>query len=85
MSSKRNWINVLTALLILSLTACNTSKKQEDLSAQCCQECLEAFSQSPAAVGAAGANCGEFTTAKPISAKCKDYFKNNPRTVAACE
>ncbi|PHN06671.1 hypothetical protein CRP01_10265 [Flavilitoribacter nigricans DSM 23189 = NBRC 102662] len=71
--------------LILSFSACNTSKNQEDLSSQCCGECMEAFSQSPVAVGAAGANCGEFTTGKPISDRCREYFKNNPRTVAECE
>jgi hypothetical protein len=84
MKSKRNWINVLAALLILCFTACNTSKKKEDLSAQCCRECLEAFSQSPVGVGAEAAQCGDFTTANPISDKCRVYFENNPKTVAAC-
>lgn len=85
MESKRNWINVLTALLILGLAACNTSKQQEDLATVCCQECQEAFSQSPVGVGASGAQCGEFATAQPISKRCQEYFKTHPRTVAECE
>lgn len=85
MNPKRNWINVLAGLLILSAIACNTSKKQEDLASQCCRECLEAFSQSPVAVGAAAAQCGAFTTAKPMSDQCRAYFKDHPQTVAGCE
>lgn len=85
MNPKRNWINVLAILLILGFAACNTSKKQEDLASQCCQECLEAFSQSPVAVGAEATQCGAFTTGKPISNKCLEYFQKNPQTVAECE
>lgn len=85
MNPKRNWINVLGTVLILGIGACSTSQKQKDLSSRCCRECLEAFSQSPVAVGAAGAQCGKFTTGKPLSEKCREYFESNPRTVAACE
>lgn len=85
MSPKRNWLNVLAALVILVLFGCKAAIQQEELGSVCCRECLEAFNQSPVGVGASGANCGDFPSAKPISDRCARYFEEHPQTVAACE
>lgn len=81
--------NLLALALILCSSlwiSCNTAQqKSADLNIRCCQECREAFNQSPVGVGAAGVNCGEFSSGQPISQLCLDYFKDNPMTVAECE
>lgn len=55
------------------------------LETKCCQECKDAFSKSAVAVGAGGATCGEFSTAKPLSEECQTYFQSNPMVVAECQ
>ncbi|PIU21445.1 MAG: hypothetical protein COT15_02360 [Candidatus Diapherotrites archaeon CG08_land_8_20_14_0_20_34_12] len=50
----------------------------------CCNECLNAFSQSPIGVGPQGAFCGTFMTANPISKECDKYFSENEMSVADC-
>lgn len=76
-------------LLILQLViACSSSRQnstEEELYTRCCEECRQAFGQSPVGIGAAGAKCGEFSSAEPISQFCRDYFKDHPMTVADCE
>ena len=85
-----NRISKIITFLLLSgvvlVLACKTSRQQEeDMSVRCCKECLEAFSQSPVGVGAAGAQCGAFSSGKPISQSCTEYFKKHPQSVADCE
>ena len=85
----KNWIYAAIILVIAGLVALFYFDQEEpvttDLKTQCCQECLEAFSQSPVAIDKAGAVCGDFTTGQPISEECLEYFRNNPTTVAECE
>ncbi|HIG92689.1 TPA: hypothetical protein HA242_01460 [Candidatus Woesearchaeota archaeon] len=57
---------------------------QQTTSAACCQECQEAFSSSPAAVGPSQARCGEFTTGRPLSPECQQYFDGNRVMVSEC-
>ena len=84
---KINAFLILLLILLLGELACKTSEQKngEQLKADCCKECLEAFSQSPVGVGAEGVNCGAFTSAKPLSKACVDYFEKYPMVVSACE
>jgi hypothetical protein len=88
---------LLILILLISLNSCqgNGSKSNyqatekdnqaKELLKSCCNECSMAFGQSPAAIGKEGAQCGHFTTAKPLSAQCQDFFAKQPKTVAVCE
>lgn len=77
---------LLILAVVISQLSCHISRQQqEDIATRCCRECIEAFSQSPVGVGAAGAPCGNFTTAKPLSRRCQDYFGQYPQTVEQCE
>lgn len=53
-------------------------------SSDCCIECANAFSQSPVAASSAGVICGRFTSGKPISQSCSDYFNKYPIYVSQC-
>ncbi|MFQ5620692.1 MAG: hypothetical protein ACE5FT_02520 [Candidatus Nanoarchaeia archaeon] len=51
----------------------------------CCKECLEAFQQSPDAIGVEAAQCGQFSSAKQMSQACITQFENSPKAVEACQ
>ncbi|HIH42382.1 TPA: hypothetical protein HA246_01935 [Candidatus Woesearchaeota archaeon] len=72
---------IISLLLISSCTKLN----QEDLRSQCCNECREAWSTSPAAIAPSAVNCVHFTTAKKVSTECEDYFKANKVKVTECD
>jgi predicted small secreted protein len=80
---------LITILVAFVLSGCNKmfygKDKDVSLKEKCCKECLEALNQSPVGIGKQGVLCGEFTTAKPISKECLEYFKKNPTTVGDCE
>ena len=84
---------LLFFLLSVVLTACGSKQitlpeqppYKPELQTSCCQECVEAFSQSPVAVGEEGAVCGQFTTGKPLSASCEDYFEVNYMSAGSCQ
>ncbi len=79
----------ITGLIIMAsmgFVACNSGKNQrQHLATRCCKECLEAFNQSPVAVGPEGAKCGSFGTGKPLSGRCAKYFQKNKKMVADCD
>jgi|GEM_PF-1396073 len=56
-----------------------------ELKYSCCFECDKAFSKSAIDVGQEMAMCGKFSTAQPLSEKCKAFFENNPMSVSACQ
>ncbi len=76
---------LLSVLLFLSIFVLACQPSQPDLEMVCCQECADAFSQSPIGVGAVGVECGEFGSAKPISKNCIVYFEENPLKVSECQ
>lgn len=65
--------------------SCVKVPNSESLREKCCRECSAAFSQSPVAVGPAGARCGNFMTGNPMSYECEAYFEENSFTVSECE
>ena len=90
---KKTLITLLSLLtLTLLLTACGLEKIEipeqppyhPELENDCCQECVDAFSQSPVGVGPSQATCGEFTTGQPLNETCADYFEVNQFSAAAC-
>ena len=84
----RNLILIAIILLMAGIGALfylQEEPSSEELKTKCCQECLDAFSQSPVAVGKSGAQCGNFPTGQPISKACQEYFEQHPTTVAECE
>ncbi|MEZ5041497.1 MAG: hypothetical protein R2828_16510 [Saprospiraceae bacterium] len=78
------WIAAL--ILFSAMMACTLQKRQRmDLKTTCCKACLEAFNQSPVAVGPEGARCGSFTTAQALNKTCSDYFMTNVVMVGDCQ
>src|SRR3989344_707005 len=83
---------LLLFLLSMVLTACGSKQiilpeqppYKPELQTTCCQECVDAFTQSPVAMGEEGAVCGQFTTGKPLSEACADYFEVNYQSVGSC-
>lgn len=73
---------VILILSLLLIVACSYIQKNPE--GKCCIECQEEFSQSPIGVGEQAAKCGEFTTTKELSNKCKEFFSQNPKTVKEC-
>ena len=55
------------------------------LGIHCCEECLEAFSGCPIAVGPEALMCGKFSSGYNMSEECKQYFKEHPASVTKCE
>ena len=55
------------------------------LGVHCCEECLEAFSGCPIAVGPEALMCGKFSSGYNMSEECKQYFKEHPASVSKCE
>ena len=51
---------------------------------KCCEECADAYGQSPIAAGPQGAICGHFATAKPLSEACAAFFLNQSIAVSRC-
>lgn len=78
-------IGIAALAIVLIIAAVFIFSQQKNLGARCCAECSEAFSKSPVAIGAEGANCGGFSTAQPLSKKCKNYFEKNTKTVFECK
>ncbi len=88
-------IGAMVLLLLFSTILSACGKKTIELPEQppykpelqttCCQACIDAFSQSPVAVGEEGAVCGQFTTGKPLTEECKDYFEVNYQSVGSCK
>ncbi|HJH27665.1 MAG TPA: hypothetical protein C5S37_13095, partial [Methanophagales archaeon] len=58
---------------------------EEYLGIHCCEECLEAFSECPIAVGPVALMCGKFSSGYNMSEECREYFKEHPASVAKCE
>lgn len=83
----------LGMLVLILLTACGPKKitlpadepYHPELEHICCKECKDAFDQSPVATSEAGARCGDFTTGRPLSKQCQDYFEVNYMSVSACK
>jgi hypothetical protein len=67
-------------ILLVVLTGCSSQKQT-----QCCQECIDAFGNSPVAMGESAAQCGQFTTGNPLLEECENYFKAEPQTVQECQ
>lgn len=85
MRSKRLFSTIILASLLTLLLISSCAKiSDEELRFQCCSECKEAWSTSPAAIGASAARCAAFTTAKKVSAGCEEYFKENMVRVTEC-
>ncbi|MBI2573366.1 hypothetical protein HYV86_05880 [Candidatus Woesearchaeota archaeon] len=74
---------LLFILFLTSLTlSCTT---QPSLNPDCCIECVNAFSQSPVAVGPSAAACGHFMSGYSMSTQCEEYFRDAAVTVDDCE
>jgi len=82
--SKYIIIGILIVLVVGIIAAIMFVQQGTDLKTKCCTECKNAFSESPIGVGPEMAKCGKFSTAQPLSEKCKAYFQNNPMTVSEC-
>jgi len=50
----------------------------------CCTQCIDAFTQSPDAIGPEVAQCGKFNSANQIGELCLEEFKSKPQTVEEC-
>ena len=71
-------------MLALAVLISREIEREANPMAVCCQECLAAWSQSPAAISREGALCVNFMTAKPVSGTCEAFFVERQMTVAAC-
>jgi len=59
-----------------------TSK--EDIRKKCCFECSSAFSQSPISLPPEAVECGAFTSGRPLSEMCIEFFKTDSVMVSDC-
>ncbi len=75
---------ILIATIALLLISSCAKISEEELRIQCCNECKEAWSTSPAAISPGAARCAAFTTAKKISLGCEEYFQQNFVRVTEC-
>jgi hypothetical protein len=64
--------------------ACHKLPLADSLKTKCCDECIAAFSRSPAGAGPEGLKCGHFITAQSMSQDCEDYFDDVTMTVSQC-
>lgn len=78
---------LLLGLVLFILHSCGVKRTSQvqNLQTSCCQECLEAFSQSPVGVGAEAARCGFFSTSFELSAPCQKFFQEQEIMVSACQ
>lgn len=78
---------LVLGMMLFTLENCGVKKNSQtqDLQTGCCQECLEAFSQSPVGVGANAARCGFFSSSVELSTPCQKYFKKNEVMASACQ
>ena len=74
----------LVGMLALAVFISREVEREANPVTVCCQECLAAWSQSPAAISREGALCVNFMTAKPGSETCEAFFAKRQMTVAAC-
>lgn len=75
----------LLSIIILTLLISSCTTPQPSLNPECCQQCLQAFSQSPVAIGPSAAACGHFMSSHPLSSQCEQYFQDASVTVDDCE
>ena len=74
---------VLILFILIFLASCTTPPKKYSV-LECCIQCSQSFSKSPAGIGASGVNCGEFSSTQQITPECKEYFSENKMSVKEC-